>query len=244
MLAFRAAIPDFSLTADAKAFFRAWWDSPSEHGAVMLIDADPQGSSLDWKAQRTVDGKFPVIGLPKPTLHREVSALGQHYDWIVIDGPPRGNELAKSAVAASDLVLIPVQPSPFDVWAAQDILDILDECRIVYPKVQARFVINRLLWAPSLEPKSMRSSPVFPFLSCKQPSVIEPNTPRLFGKARQTPGHDLPVSKPIGKQADHTDGASGGCHQGRPCRNPAPSTSARSNGTTSSSTASTSSIAP
>ena len=57
-------------------------------------------------------------------------------------------------------------------------------------------------------------------------------------------GHDLPVSKPIGKQADQTDGASGGCHQGRPGRNPAPRTSARSNGTTSFSTASTSSIVP
>ena len=116
----------------------------AEHGTVLLVDADPQGSALDWKAQRTVDGKFPVIGLPKPTLHREVATLGQHYDWIVIDGPPRGNELAKSAVAASDIVLIPVQPSPFDVWAAQDILNILDECRVVYPNVQARFVINRL----------------------------------------------------------------------------------------------------
>ena len=47
-----------------------------------------------------------------------------------------------------------------------------------------------------------------------------------------------------GKQADQTDGASGGCHQGRPGRNPAPRTSARSNGTTSFSTASTSSIVP
>ena len=116
----------------------------AHHGAVLLVDADPQGSALDWKAQRTADSKFPVIGLPNPTLHREVSALGQHYDWVVIDGPPRGNELAKSAVAASDIVLIPVQPSPFDVWAAQDILDILDECRIVYPNVQAYFIINRL----------------------------------------------------------------------------------------------------
>ena len=67
----------------------------AEHGTVLLVDADPQGSALDWKAQRTEDSKFPVIGLPKPTLHREVSALGQNYDWIVIDGPPRGNELAK-----------------------------------------------------------------------------------------------------------------------------------------------------
>ena len=116
----------------------------ADHGTVLLVDADPQGSALDWKAQRTADSKFPVIGLPKPTLHREVSDLGQNYDWIVIDGPPRGNELAKSAVAASDIVLIPVQPSPFDIWAAQDILDILDECRVVYPNVEARFIINRL----------------------------------------------------------------------------------------------------
>ena len=54
----------------------------------------------------------------------------------------------------------------------------------------------------------------------------------------------FPSRKPIGKQADQTDGASGGCHQGRPGRNPAPRTSARSNGTTSFSTASTSSIVP
>ena len=51
----------------------------------------------------------------------------------------------------------------------------------------------------------------------------------------------LPARSQLASQADHADGASGGCHQGRPCRNPAPSTSARSNGTTSSSTASTSS---
>ena len=54
----------------------------------------------------------------------------------------------------------------------------------------------------------------------------------------------FPSRKRIGKQADQTDGASGGCHQGRPGRNPAPRTSARSNGTTSFSTASRSSIVP
>ena len=54
------------------------------------------------------------------------------------------NTLAKSAVAASDLVLIPVQPSPFDLWAARDILDILEECSVIRPDLRARFVVNRL----------------------------------------------------------------------------------------------------
>ena len=114
-------------------------------GKVLLIDADTQGSALDWAAQRQAAADFPVIGLPKPTLHREVAGLGRPYDWTVIDGPPRASALARSAIAASDLVLIPVQPSPFDVWAAQDILDILAECAVLRPDdLQARFVVNRL----------------------------------------------------------------------------------------------------
>ena len=116
----------------------------AERGRVLLVDADPQGSALDWRAQRTADSGFPVVGLPKPTLHRDISALAENCDWVLVDGPPRVTALARSAVAASDLVLIPVQPSPFDLWASRDILDILEECSVVRPGLQARFVVNRL----------------------------------------------------------------------------------------------------
>ncbi len=61
--------------------------SGSRH-KVLLIDADPQGSALDWSTERTAIPNFPVIGLPKPTLHREIAALSQGYEWVVIDGPP------------------------------------------------------------------------------------------------------------------------------------------------------------
>ena len=36
---------------------------------VLLIDADPQGSALDWSAARTVPPALPVLGLPRPVLH-------------------------------------------------------------------------------------------------------------------------------------------------------------------------------
>ena len=62
---------------------------------VLLIDADPQHSSLDWVAQRETSAPFDVIGLPKPVIHRQIPTLGANYDWIVIDGPPRVNELAR-----------------------------------------------------------------------------------------------------------------------------------------------------
>jgi chromosome partitioning protein len=110
---------------------------------VLLVDADPQGSALDWSAQRKSDLLFPVVGVPKPTLHREMPNLRAGFETIVIDGAPRVNELARSAIIASDLVLIPVQPSPFDVWAAEDIIGIINEATISKPELKSRFVINR-----------------------------------------------------------------------------------------------------
>jgi chromosome partitioning protein len=110
---------------------------------VLLVDADPQGSSLDWSTSRQADPLFPVIGLPTKNLHREIPAHIAHYDDIVIDGPPRVNELARAAIMAADLVLIPVQPSPYDVWAAKEIVDMLSEASVYKETQKSAFVINR-----------------------------------------------------------------------------------------------------
>ena len=113
------------------------------HAKVLLIDADPQGSALDWAACRAAAVLFPVIGLPKPTLHKEIPAHIPHYDHILIDGPPRVNDLARSAIMAADVVVIPVQPSPYDVWAAKDIVDLIGEAAIYHENIKSAFVINR-----------------------------------------------------------------------------------------------------
>jgi len=110
---------------------------------VLLIDADPQGSALDWAACRAADPLFPVIGFPKPKLHKEVPAHVPHYEYILIDGPPRVNDLARSAIMAADLVVIPVQPSPYDVWAAKDIVDLIAEATTYRENIKSVFVINR-----------------------------------------------------------------------------------------------------
>jgi len=110
---------------------------------VLLIDADPQGSALDWSAARHVNHLFPVAGLPKASLHKELPALSKGYSTVLIDGPPRVYDVARSAIMASDLVLIPVQPSPYDVWAAKEIVDMLHEASIYKVKLKSAFVINR-----------------------------------------------------------------------------------------------------
>lgn len=110
---------------------------------VLFIDADQQGSALDWSAARKGDLLFPVVGLPKDTLHREIAALAAPYDWVIIDGPPRVYTVAKSAIAASDIVVIPVQPSPYDVWAAKEIVDLIIEVRVIKANLKAVFAVNR-----------------------------------------------------------------------------------------------------
>jgi chromosome partitioning protein len=110
---------------------------------VLLLDADPQGSALDWAAARHGDPLFPVVGLPKSSIHKELPALAANYEIVIIDGPPRVYDVARSAIMASDLVLVPVQPSPYDVWAAKEIIDLLNEAAVYKPALQKAFVINR-----------------------------------------------------------------------------------------------------
>lgn len=110
---------------------------------VLLIDADPQGSALDWAAARQDAPLFSVVGLPRPSVHKEIGTLGRGYDHVIIDGPPRVTELARSAIMASDLILIPVQPSPYDVWAAQEVVKLIAEASVYKENIKSCFVINR-----------------------------------------------------------------------------------------------------
>jgi chromosome partitioning protein len=110
---------------------------------VLLVDADPQGSSLAWSSARDRDPLFPVIGMAKPSLHRDLPTMAKDYDAVVIDGAPRVNELGRSAILASETILIPVQPSPYDVWAAAQTVQLIREAQQFRDALTAAFVINR-----------------------------------------------------------------------------------------------------
>lgn len=110
---------------------------------TLLVDADPQGSSLAWSSARELEPLFPVVGMAKPTLHRDLPEVAKDYDMVVIDGAPRVNDLGRSAIMASDLVLIPVQPSPYDVWAAAETVQLVREAAVFKENLKAAFAINR-----------------------------------------------------------------------------------------------------
>ena len=116
-----------------------------EDGAtVLLVDADPQGSARDWHEQNGA-AVLDVVGLDRETLARDLQVVGE-YDWVLIDGAPQIAKLSAVAVKVADLVLIPVQPSPFDVWACADLVEMVDARReVTGGKPLAYFVVSRAI---------------------------------------------------------------------------------------------------
>lgn len=98
---------------------------------------------IGQQAAMKKEALISVIGMPKPIIHKELPKIGADFDFVVIDGAPRVYDVARSAIYASDLVLIPVQPSPYDIWAAKEIVDLITEVKIYKEKLKAAFVINR-----------------------------------------------------------------------------------------------------
>ncbi len=110
---------------------------------VLVVDADPQASALAWSAAREAPPLFPVIGMATPLLHRKLPDIAAGYDITLIDGAPRASVLGRAAILASDLVLIPVQPSPFDVWATDKTEELVREARQFKKSLHAVFAVNR-----------------------------------------------------------------------------------------------------
>ena len=112
---------------------------------VLIVDADPQGTARDWSESRTT-GICPVVGLDRESLARDLPAVARSYDRVVIDGPPQLAGISAAAVKVADAVIIPVQPSPYDVWSCADLVDILDARRTVTDGLpQAAFVVSRAI---------------------------------------------------------------------------------------------------
>ncbi len=117
---------------------------------VMLVDSDVQGSARDWGAVETDFDKPAVIGMDRPTLHKDIPKVAEGSDIVVIDGAARAEKMQTSAIKASDLVLIPVQPSAYDIWSSETVVDLVQARREIAGKPEAAFVISRQIVGTNL----------------------------------------------------------------------------------------------
>jgi chromosome partitioning protein len=123
----------------------------AEAGArVLLIDADPQQTAQDWAAVRDNPPPFQVVGLSKPVLHRDLPKMAMDYQHVVIDGAPQNYEVARSAILAADMVLIPVQPSGADFWASRETVRLVQEAHSFKETQKSALVVSRKVGRTSL----------------------------------------------------------------------------------------------
>jgi len=112
--------------------------------SVLLVDSDKQGSARDWSAVNE-SNPVTVIGLDRPTLDRDLKNISDK-DFVVIDGSPQATDLAVSAIKAADFVLIPVQPSPYDIWATSDLVDLVKQrIEMTDNRLKSAFVVSRAI---------------------------------------------------------------------------------------------------
>jgi len=125
----------------------------SRRGRTLIIDADPQGSASQWAGLSPDERPFPVSVISiASNLAREITRMREDYQYIVVDCPPTlETGVAQSAMTVSDKVLIPILPSPIDLWASVRLAEAIEQVKIYNAKLAPRIMINQL------EPRSAMS---------------------------------------------------------------------------------------
>ena len=113
----------------------------AEGRRVAVLDIDPQRSLARWHALRAGRKGVAEVVLSEISgwrLGTEIDRLRRAHDLLIVDSPPHVDTDAKLAIRAADLVLVPLQPSPPDLWAAEGTLKLAGE-----EKRKARLLFNR-----------------------------------------------------------------------------------------------------
>jgi chromosome partitioning protein len=112
---------------------------------VMIIDTDTQGTSFRWgkEAARAKRDGPPVVEMAGEALAREVARVASAFEVVIIDTPARLGGDARAAMLVADVVLLPVQPGPADVWGLHETLPVVEAARQLRPELKVATVLNR-----------------------------------------------------------------------------------------------------
>ena len=139
---------------------------------VLVVDADPQGTATRWAASADDEKPFPasVVGLSAAStkVHREVKKFVPDYQYIIIDCPPAADSpVPQSALLVADLALVPVIPSPLDMWAAVGIREVIGNVSDINEELRSRLVINQLQPNTTLAKEALEVLPEFGIDICR-----------------------------------------------------------------------------
>lgn len=119
----------------------------SQLASTAVLDADPQQSSTHWVRVGKLSGfELPqVVPLEGRSLVEEARKLESEHEHLILDCPPSIEaEQTREALTIADVALVPVQPSPVDLWATVHIATKVKEAQEVNPGLQAVLLLNQL----------------------------------------------------------------------------------------------------
>lgn len=141
-------------------------------GRVLVVDADPQATATRWAATAEDNKPFPatVVGLSAASakVHREVRRFVEDYKYIIVDCPPAADSpVPQSALLVADLALVPLIPSPLDMWAAIGIRQVIENVTDINEHLKARLVVNQCQPNTNLAREALEVLPEFGIELCK-----------------------------------------------------------------------------
>jgi len=118
----------------------------NRRGETVLLDADPQGSARHWARVGGAESDLPPVrGVAANNVKTSIGVAAGECRFVLVDCPPHLQSDALSKVMESvDLLLIPIQPSPLDLWASIELTSALQEAVGRNPGLRAYMVLNQL----------------------------------------------------------------------------------------------------
>ena len=113
---------------------------------TLLIDADKQGSASAWASLREETG-FVVNSLARENMAKDAIKLAADYEHTVIDGPPHAEEISRSCIIASDVVILPIEPSGLSTWASDLTVRQVRQAQEYKQTLKCGFVVSRKIGA-------------------------------------------------------------------------------------------------
>lgn len=110
---------------------------------TLLVDADPQGTALAWGEVAAEKGrKGPTVIAMGDNLRADLPGLSKGYEVTVIDTPGRQSKRTIGALVRADLALIPCGPSPADLWALGETVELVQGVEELRPDLLTAIVVN------------------------------------------------------------------------------------------------------
>jgi chromosome partitioning protein len=126
----------------------------TEGARTILVDADPQASSMSF---REVRGENPdlsnisVIANTSKTINRDIPPIAENFDYVLIDSGGRDSKVFRASVDCADVVLVPIVPGTLEIWGSDKTFEILDEASIFNKKLKIFAMLNQVIQGTKIE---------------------------------------------------------------------------------------------